>query len=124
MKNKVLINVQGGVIQSICANSEDTEIVVIDYDNFETGEDEVVKMYHPDMTFKRYADCMEGKVNELSEAEKTVLQELINYAYQEDGSGVVYDIANEKGLPYAECKFCEAETPTILDVCAICGTTK
>lgn len=123
MKNKLLINIQGGVIQSICANSEDTEIVIIDYDNFETGEDEVVKMYHPDMTFKRYADCM-GNLSELSESEKEVLQELINYAYQEEESGAVYEIANEKGLPYSYCKPCDAETPAILDSCAICGTTK
>ena len=40
----------------------------------------------------------------------------------------VYDYANKVGLPYSECKGCEASTPTVVtihsDTCAICGKSK
>ena len=44
--------------------------------------------------------------------------------YQEQGAGAVYDYANTKNMAYSYCTPCEAETPTIEGVCAICESVK
>lgn len=38
MKTKILIRVEGGIVQSICSNNPSVEIAVVDYDNVDNGE--------------------------------------------------------------------------------------
>jgi RNA polymerase subunit RPABC4/transcription elongation factor Spt4 len=42
--------------------------------------------------------------------------------YEKSGSSAVYDYANENNLSYKHCKPCEADTPNVDNVCAMCGS--
>jgi hypothetical protein len=57
MKPKVMITVQGGVIQSVNTNV-DMDIVIIDYDNLKAG-DKLKDIHAPDYIFK------DGEAHEL-----------------------------------------------------------
>lgn len=48
-------------------------------------------------------------------------------AYEKNGAGAVYELANKYNLPYHYCKPCDAETPTLVkldNICGVCGQTK
>ena len=71
-KNKIIITVEGGIIQSVCATDPKLEIVVIDYDN--DDEDKVFK-YEPDYIFKE-GEGYKVLLGNLNGVEKLVREEL------------------------------------------------
>lgn len=61
MKPKILITVEGGIVQSVCTSSPDFEIMIIDYDEPVC----VSGKYEPDGVFQNMAEeAFSGKLSE------------------------------------------------------------
>jgi hypothetical protein len=50
-KNKIILTIEGGSLQFICATDPKLEVFVVDYDNISQGA-EPVAVFVPDYTFK------------------------------------------------------------------------
>lgn len=60
-KSKVLIEIKGGIIQSILVNHHQFEIVVIDYDNIESGDKLNVNLFNIDAIQNPIFNLLTGK---------------------------------------------------------------
>lgn len=74
-RTKILIVIQGGIIQNICTSNPDVDIAVIDYDVFENDEDDDPVNVYPTENFNgNWADTIDTK--NLSDHEEIVLARL------------------------------------------------
>lgn len=73
-KNKIIITIEGGLVQAICATDPKIEIFVVDYDNIDQGDDPVYE-YSPDYVFKD-GHAHEIFMGSLNPAETEVRDEL------------------------------------------------
>ena len=74
METKILITVEGGIVQSVCASNPDVRIMIIDYDKHSDEPVSVSGKYEPDGVFENMAE--EAFTGELTENEKFAQDEL------------------------------------------------
>lgn len=79
-KVKILITVEGGIVQSVCASSADVEIAIVDYDKHSDDPVCVSVPSSPDVVFSGHAweQCFTGK---LDEDEKAAQEELKKHRF-------------------------------------------
>jgi hypothetical protein len=81
---KVLITIEGGLIQSISANTDDVRFVIVDYDNRDLDESDIVspQPFSPDEVLEdgKFSKQMESPKNlPLTNSEKIVLKTLKSF---------------------------------------------
>lgn len=60
MPTKILIYVEGGIVQSVCSNQPDTQIVIIDKDNLVSSDDKngfISGIHQPDGVYENHYEA-------------------------------------------------------------------